>query len=66
MEMFPTAFCPPMKFEFQSHMGDEVCIVTNVPPEIISVPVEKEVLSPFTKSQLDNSCCCCPEANGQP
>lgn len=47
-------------------MGDEVCIVTNVPPEIISVPVEKEVLSPFTKSQLDNSCCCCPEANGQP
>uniref|UniRef100_A0A8C3LK95 SLIT-ROBO Rho GTPase-activating protein 1 n=1 Tax=Chrysolophus pictus TaxID=9089 RepID=A0A8C3LK95_CHRPC len=24
MEMFPTAFCPPMKFEFQSHMGDEV------------------------------------------
>lgn len=55
-----------MKFEFQSHMGDEVCIVTNIPPEIISVPVEKEVLSPFTKSQLDNSCCCCPEANGQP
>lgn len=24
MEMFPTAFCPPAKFEFQSHMGDEV------------------------------------------
>ncbi|XP_077689628.1 SLIT-ROBO Rho GTPase-activating protein 1 isoform X3 [Eretmochelys imbricata] len=24
MEMYPTAFCPPMKFEFQSHMGDEV------------------------------------------
>uniref|UniRef100_A0A803W786 SLIT-ROBO Rho GTPase activating protein 1 n=1 Tax=Ficedula albicollis TaxID=59894 RepID=A0A803W786_FICAL len=28
MEMYPTAFCPPMKFEFQSHMGDEVCQVT--------------------------------------
>lgn len=24
MEMFPTAFCPPAKFEFQPHMGDEV------------------------------------------
>lgn len=27
--MYPTAFCPPAKFEFQSHMGDEVCL-TNV------------------------------------
>uniref|UniRef100_A0A8C7XA75 SLIT-ROBO Rho GTPase-activating protein 1 n=1 Tax=Oryzias sinensis TaxID=183150 RepID=A0A8C7XA75_9TELE len=25
MEMYPTAFCPPAKFEFQSHMGDQVC-----------------------------------------
>lgn len=25
MEMYPTAFCPPAKFEFQPHMGDEVC-----------------------------------------
>ena len=24
MEMFPSAFCPPPKFEFQPHMGDEV------------------------------------------
>uniref|UniRef100_A0A3Q1FUA4 SLIT-ROBO Rho GTPase-activating protein 1 n=1 Tax=Acanthochromis polyacanthus TaxID=80966 RepID=A0A3Q1FUA4_9TELE len=24
MEMYPTAFCPPAKFEFQPHMGDEV------------------------------------------
>uniref|UniRef100_A0A4W5RHA8 SLIT-ROBO Rho GTPase activating protein 1 n=1 Tax=Hucho hucho TaxID=62062 RepID=A0A4W5RHA8_9TELE len=24
MELYPTAFCPPMKFEFQPHMGDEV------------------------------------------
>ncbi|XP_012587722.1 PREDICTED: uncharacterized protein LOC105854326 [Condylura cristata] len=33
LEMFPAAFCPPLKFEFQSHMGDEVsdsCGVTNL------------------------------------
>ncbi|KAM9814875.1 SLIT-ROBO Rho GTPase-activating protein 1 isoform X4 [Syngnathus typhle] len=34
MEMFPTAFCPPAKFEFQSHMGDEVCQVSVQPPVI--------------------------------
>lgn len=28
MEMYPTAFCPPAKFEFQSHMGDQVCSLT--------------------------------------
>uniref|UniRef100_A0AAV2L2H7 Uncharacterized protein n=1 Tax=Knipowitschia caucasica TaxID=637954 RepID=A0AAV2L2H7_KNICA len=32
MEMFPTAFCPPCKFEFQAHMGDEVCGVSVQPP----------------------------------
>ncbi|XP_061891398.1 SLIT-ROBO Rho GTPase-activating protein 1 isoform X3 [Entelurus aequoreus] len=32
MEMFPTAFCPPAKFEFQSHMGDEVCHISVQPP----------------------------------
>ncbi|KAK5610528.1 SLIT-ROBO Rho GTPase-activating protein 1 [Crenichthys baileyi] len=32
MEMYPTAFCPPAKFEFQSHMGDEVCHITSQPP----------------------------------
>ncbi|XP_054475398.1 SLIT-ROBO Rho GTPase-activating protein 1 isoform X2 [Anoplopoma fimbria] len=32
MEMFPTAFCPPTKFEFQSHMGDEVCQISVQPP----------------------------------
>ncbi|XP_028440311.1 SLIT-ROBO Rho GTPase-activating protein 1 isoform X3 [Perca flavescens] len=32
MEMFPTAFCPPAKFEFQSHMGDEVCQMSLQPP----------------------------------
>lgn len=26
MEMYPTAFCPPTKFEFQPHMGDEVSV----------------------------------------
>ncbi|TWW75674.1 SLIT-ROBO Rho GTPase-activating protein 1, partial [Takifugu flavidus] len=32
MEMYPTAFCPPAKFEFQSHMGDEVCQISLQPP----------------------------------
>lgn len=30
MEMYPTAFCPPTKFEFQPHMGDEVHTVNSV------------------------------------
>ncbi|KAG8439608.1 hypothetical protein GDO86_005696 [Hymenochirus boettgeri] len=32
MEMYPNAFCPPMKFEFQPHLGDEVCQVSAQPP----------------------------------
>ncbi|XP_033940504.1 SLIT-ROBO Rho GTPase-activating protein 1 isoform X2 [Pseudochaenichthys georgianus] len=32
MEMYPTAFCPPAKFEFQPHMGDEVCQISVQPP----------------------------------
>lgn len=32
MEMYPTAFCPPSKFEFQPHMGDEVCQISVQPP----------------------------------
>uniref|UniRef100_H0XQU0 SLIT-ROBO Rho GTPase-activating protein 1 n=1 Tax=Otolemur garnettii TaxID=30611 RepID=H0XQU0_OTOGA len=32
MEMCPAAFCPPVKFEFQSHMGDEVCQVSAQQP----------------------------------
>ncbi|XP_076849734.1 SLIT-ROBO Rho GTPase-activating protein 1 isoform X1 [Brachyhypopomus gauderio] len=32
MEMYPNAFCPPAKFEFQPHMGDEVCQITAQPP----------------------------------
>ncbi|KAM6946260.1 SLIT-ROBO Rho GTPase-activating protein 1 isoform 1-T1 [Aplochiton taeniatus] len=32
MEMYPTAFCPPLKFDFQPHMGDEVCQISVQPP----------------------------------
>ncbi|XP_075712982.1 SLIT-ROBO Rho GTPase-activating protein 1 isoform X5 [Rhinoderma darwinii] len=32
MEMYPTSFCPPMKFEFQPHLGDEVCQVSAQQP----------------------------------
>ncbi|XP_070611725.1 SLIT-ROBO Rho GTPase-activating protein 1 isoform X2 [Erythrolamprus reginae] len=32
MEMYPTAFCPPMKFEFQPHMGDEFSQVSAQQP----------------------------------
>uniref|UniRef100_A0A8D2LD48 SLIT-ROBO Rho GTPase activating protein 1 n=1 Tax=Varanus komodoensis TaxID=61221 RepID=A0A8D2LD48_VARKO len=28
MEMYPAAFCPPVRFEFQPHMGDEVSQVS--------------------------------------
>uniref|UniRef100_A0AAX7SYL2 SLIT-ROBO Rho GTPase-activating protein 1 n=1 Tax=Astatotilapia calliptera TaxID=8154 RepID=A0AAX7SYL2_ASTCA len=35
MEMYPTAFCPPAKFEFQPHMGDEVCVQPPVNGELI-------------------------------
>nr|XP_020458607.1 SLIT-ROBO Rho GTPase-activating protein 1-like isoform X5 [Monopterus albus] len=32
MEMYPMAFCPPAKFEFQPHMGDELCQISVQPP----------------------------------
>uniref|UniRef100_A0A8D0CDC0 SLIT-ROBO Rho GTPase-activating protein 1 n=1 Tax=Salvator merianae TaxID=96440 RepID=A0A8D0CDC0_SALMN len=32
MEMYPTAFCPPMRFEFQPHMGDEISQVSAQQP----------------------------------
>ncbi|XP_068595885.1 SLIT-ROBO Rho GTPase-activating protein 1 [Brachionichthys hirsutus] len=32
MEMYPSAFCPPTKFDFQPHMGDEVCQISVQPP----------------------------------
>uniref|UniRef100_A0A8C5DGH5 SLIT-ROBO Rho GTPase-activating protein 1 n=1 Tax=Gouania willdenowi TaxID=441366 RepID=A0A8C5DGH5_GOUWI len=35
MEMYPTAFCPPSKFEFQAHMGDEVSLQPPVNGELI-------------------------------
>lgn len=42
--MYPTAFCPPMKFEFQSHMGDEVCMLTSIPLVTISVSQDREFI----------------------
>ncbi|XP_043944186.1 SLIT-ROBO Rho GTPase-activating protein 1 isoform X2 [Protopterus annectens] len=32
MEMYPISFCPPMKFEFQPHLGDEVCQINAQQP----------------------------------
>ncbi|XP_031420377.1 SLIT-ROBO Rho GTPase-activating protein 1 isoform X1 [Clupea harengus] len=45
MEMYPSAFCPPSKFEFQSHMGDEVCQITAQPP------VQAELMLRFQQLQ---------------
>nr|XP_036863042.1 SLIT-ROBO Rho GTPase-activating protein 1 isoform X3 [Manis javanica] len=45
MEMYPTAFCPPMKFEFQSHMGDEVCQVS------AQQPVQPELMLRYQQLQ---------------
>ncbi|XP_065139558.1 SLIT-ROBO Rho GTPase-activating protein 1 isoform X6 [Paramisgurnus dabryanus] len=45
MEMYPTAFCPPVKFEFQPHMGDEVCQITAQPP------IQAELLLRFQQLQ---------------
>ncbi|XP_030645791.1 SLIT-ROBO Rho GTPase-activating protein 1 isoform X1 [Chanos chanos] len=45
MEMYPTAFCPPAKFEFQAHMGDEVCQITAQPP------VQAELMLRFQQLQ---------------
>uniref|UniRef100_A0A3B4Z8W4 SLIT-ROBO Rho GTPase-activating protein 1 n=1 Tax=Stegastes partitus TaxID=144197 RepID=A0A3B4Z8W4_9TELE len=41
MEMYPTAFCPPAKFEFQPHMGDEV----------LQPPVNGELILRFQQLQ---------------
>uniref|UniRef100_A0A4W5RC94 SLIT-ROBO Rho GTPase activating protein 1 n=1 Tax=Hucho hucho TaxID=62062 RepID=A0A4W5RC94_9TELE len=35
MELYPTAFCPPMKFEFQPHMGDEIAMQPPVNGELM-------------------------------
>ncbi|KAM4573443.1 SLIT-ROBO Rho GTPase-activating protein 1 [Odontesthes bonariensis] len=45
MEMYPTAFCPPTKFEFQSHMGDEVCQIS------VQQPVNGELILRFQQLQ---------------
>ncbi|XP_065790791.1 SLIT-ROBO Rho GTPase-activating protein 1 isoform X2 [Muntiacus reevesi] len=45
MEMYPVAFCPPMKFEFQSHMGDEVCQVS------AQQPVQAELMLRYQQLQ---------------
>uniref|UniRef100_A0AAY4EGG3 SLIT-ROBO Rho GTPase-activating protein 1 n=1 Tax=Denticeps clupeoides TaxID=299321 RepID=A0AAY4EGG3_9TELE len=45
MEMYPSAFCPPSKFEFQSHMGDQVCQITAQPP------VQAELILRFQQLQ---------------
>lgn len=43
--MYPAAFCPPMKFEFQSHMGDEVCQVS------AQQPVQAELMLRYQQLQ---------------
>ncbi|XP_063053288.1 SLIT-ROBO Rho GTPase-activating protein 1 isoform X1 [Engraulis encrasicolus] len=45
MEMYPSAFCPPSKFDFQPHMGDEVCQITAQPP------VQAELMLRFQQLQ---------------
>ncbi|XP_053411870.1 SLIT-ROBO Rho GTPase-activating protein 1 isoform X2 [Nycticebus coucang] len=45
MEMCPAAFCPPVKFEFQSHMGDEVCQVS------AQQPVQAELMLRYQQLQ---------------
>ncbi|MBN3280472.1 SRGP1 protein, partial [Polyodon spathula] len=45
MEMFPSAFCPPIKFEFQSHMGDEVCQLS------AQQPIQAELMLRFQQLQ---------------
>ncbi|XP_032730544.1 SLIT-ROBO Rho GTPase-activating protein 1 isoform X1 [Lontra canadensis] len=45
MEMYPAAFCPPVKFEFQSHMGDEVCQVS------AQQPVQAELMLRYQQLQ---------------
>lgn len=64
MEMYPAAFCPPMKFEFQSHMGDEVCILTSIHTVTVSVSIYQDrELIPFYK-EFSKICYCYPKASG--
>ncbi|XP_076972788.1 SLIT-ROBO Rho GTPase-activating protein 3 isoform X4 [Tamandua tetradactyla] len=45
MDMCNQVFCPPLKFEFQPHMGDEVCQVT------AQQPVQTELLMRYHQLQ---------------
>uniref|UniRef100_A0A803U1W2 SLIT-ROBO Rho GTPase-activating protein 1 n=1 Tax=Anolis carolinensis TaxID=28377 RepID=A0A803U1W2_ANOCA len=45
MEMYPTAFCPPVRFEFQPHMGDEVSQVS------AQQPVQAELMLRYQQLQ---------------
>uniref|UniRef100_A0A3Q4MUK0 F-BAR domain-containing protein n=1 Tax=Neolamprologus brichardi TaxID=32507 RepID=A0A3Q4MUK0_NEOBR len=74
MEMYPTAFCPPAKFEFQPHMGDEVCQISVQPPvngelilrfqqlqsRISTLKIEnEEVKWGQEKRKMQSGCLCC-------
>uniref|UniRef100_A0AAQ5ZBW2 SLIT-ROBO Rho GTPase-activating protein 1 n=1 Tax=Amphiprion ocellaris TaxID=80972 RepID=A0AAQ5ZBW2_AMPOC len=48
MEMYPTAFCPPTKFEFQPHMGDELFTASRLPAQ---PPVNGELILRFQQLQ---------------
>ncbi|XP_007522324.1 SLIT-ROBO Rho GTPase-activating protein 3 isoform X2 [Erinaceus europaeus] len=45
MDMCNQVFCPPLKFEFQPHMGDEVCQVS------AQQPVQTELLTRYHQLQ---------------
>ncbi|XP_069760304.1 SLIT-ROBO Rho GTPase-activating protein 1 isoform X4 [Narcine bancroftii] len=45
MEMYHTAFCPPVRFDFQPHMGDEVCQVS------AQQPVQAELMLRYQQLQ---------------
>lgn len=55
MEMYPSAFCPPAKFEFQPHMGDEVCQITAQPPVQAELIVRfQQLQSRLTTLKIEN------------
>lgn len=45
METYHTAFCPPVRFDFQPHMGDEVCQVS------AQQPVQAELMLRYQQLQ---------------
>ncbi|XP_048863558.1 SLIT-ROBO Rho GTPase-activating protein 1 isoform X2 [Brienomyrus brachyistius] len=55
MEMYPTAFCPPVKFDFQPHMGDEVSHITAQPPVQAELVLRfQQLLSRLTTLNIEN------------